>query len=176
MGDKGSKDKGKREAKKEPQKTAKQKRRRSSRRRNLMTDGHDAAVGPGEDETDPLEAQQWLLESSLALAFDAYDEAIQAKQRDPVVFVLDCEDAIGGEIARSWLGEELIADAIADRALEDEESETTVFAHAFPFAQCRTEVPAVFPYLKPALRTAARRWVPGDLGHRRRCVGVDRAV
>ena len=115
-----------------------------------MTDGHEAAVGPGGDEIDSLEAQQWLLESSLALAFDAYDEAIQAKQRDPVVFVLDCEDAIGGEIARSWLGEELIADAIADRALEDEESETTVFAHAFPFAQCRTEVPAVFPYLKPA--------------------------
>jgi hypothetical protein len=85
------------------------------------------------------------------LAFEAYDEAIRAKQRDPVVVVLDCEDAIGGEIARSWLGEEIIADAIADRALEDEESETTVFVHAFPFAQCRTEVPAVFPYLKGAL-------------------------
>jgi hypothetical protein len=96
-----------------------------------------------------LEAQQWLLESSLALAFDAYDEAVAANARDPVVFILDCEDAVGSEIARSWLGEQAIADAIADRALEDEESETTVFAHAFPFAKCRTEVPAVFPYLAP---------------------------
>lgn len=99
-------------------------------------------------EDDALEAQQWLLESSLPLAFDAYDEAVRAKQRDPVVFILDCEDAIGGEIARSWLGEQVIADAIADRALEDDESETTVFAYAFPLAKCRTEVPAVFPYLE----------------------------
>jgi hypothetical protein len=101
----------------------------------------------GDEDLDALEAQQWLLESSLPLAFDAYDEAVRAKQRDPVVFILDCEDAIGGEIARSWLGEQVIADAIADRSLEDDESETTVFAHAFPLAKCRTEVPAVFPYL-----------------------------
>ena len=101
---------------------------------------------------DPLEAQQLLLESSLELAFSAYDEALKAKLRDPVVFLLDCEDAIGGEIARSWLGEEAVADAIADHAAADEEqeTETTVFAHAFPFAKCRTEVPAVFPYLRPA--------------------------
>ena len=101
---------------------------------------------------DPLEAQQLLLESSLELAFSAYDEALKAKLRDPVVFLLDCEDAIGGEIARSWLGEEAVADAIADHAgSDDDEAETTVFAHAFPFAKCRTEVPAVFPYLRPAL-------------------------
>lgn len=106
--------------------------------------------GDSSSEDDALEAQQWLLESSLALVFDAYDEAVAANERDPVVFILDCEDAVGGEIARSWLGEQAIADAIADRALEDEESETTVFAHAFPFAKCRTEVPAVFPYLKGA--------------------------
>jgi hypothetical protein len=102
------------------------------------------------DDDVALEAQQWLLESSLPLAFGAYDEAVAAKMRDPVVFVLDCEDDLGSEIARSWLGDEAIEDAIADR---DDESETTVFAHAFPFARCRTEVPAVFPYLKPALET-----------------------
>ncbi len=104
---------------------------------------------------DPLEVQQLLLESSLELAFSAYDEALAAKLRDPVVFLLDCEDAIGGEIARSWLGEEIVADAIADRAgsADEELAETTVFAYAFPFAECRTEVPAVFPYLRPALET-----------------------
>jgi hypothetical protein len=105
------------------------------------------------DESDALEAQQLLLESSLELAFSAYDEALRARLRDPVVFLLDCEDEIGGEIARSWLGDEIIADAIADRAASDKEAETTVFAHAFPFAKCQTEVPAVFPYLSPALKT-----------------------
>jgi hypothetical protein len=102
-------------------------------------------LSPDDDVT--LEAQQWLLESSLPLAFSAYDEAVAAKQRDPVVFVLDCEDDLGSEIARSWLGDEAVEDAIADR---EDEAETTVFAHAFPFAKCRTEVPAVFPYLQPA--------------------------
>ncbi len=109
------------------------------------------------DESDALEAQQLLLESSLELAFRAYDDALRAKLRDPVVFLLDCEDEIGGEIARSWLGEDTIADAIADRVgsddATDDESETTVFAHAFPFAKCQTEVPAVFPYLSLALET-----------------------
>ena len=116
-----------------------------------MTDFPDD--GLTEEET--LEAQQLLLESSLKLAFGAYDEALAAGLRDPVVFLLDCEDAIGGEIARSWLGEETVADAINDRAASanEELAETTVFAHAFPFAQCRTEIPAVFPYLSPALET-----------------------
>src|SRR5690349_1854211 len=65
-----------------------------------------------DDLNDALEAQQWLLESSLPLVFEAYDDAIQRKVVDPVVVLLDCEDAIGGEIARSWLGEETVEDAI----------------------------------------------------------------
>jgi hypothetical protein len=101
-------------------------------------------------EDDALEAQQWLLETSLPLAFSAYDEALAANMRDPVVFVLDCEDSVGGEIARSWLGDQIVEDAITDR---DEDSETTVFAYAFPLAKCRTEVPAVFPYLQPAFNS-----------------------
>jgi uncharacterized protein (DUF1684 family) len=99
------------------------------------------------DDEVALEAQQWLLETSLPLAFSAYDEGLAARMRDPVVFLLDCEDAVGNEIARSWLGDQIVEDAISDR---DEDSETTVFAYAFPFAKCRTEVPAVFPYLQPA--------------------------
>ena len=120
-----------------------------------MTDGQRSSKNRDDEEGDPLEAQQMLLESSLELAFSAYDDALKAKLRDPVVFLLDCEDAIGGEIARSWLGAETIADAIADRAAGEDaaseaETETTVFAHAFPFAKCRAEVPAVFPYLSAA--------------------------
>lgn len=106
----------------------------------------DSGESPVDDSA--LEAQQWLLESSLELAFEAYDEAVAGKMRNPVVFVLDCEDSIGGEIARGWLGADVVADAIADREANDADSETTVFAHAFPLAKCRTGVPAVFPYLK----------------------------
>lgn len=109
-----------------------------------------------DDLDDALEAQQWLLETSLPLVFEAYDDALQRQVEDPVVVLLDCEDAIGGEIARSWLGEETVDDAILHQSDDlDEESEaTTVFAVAFSLEECRTEVPAVFPYLEPALAAA----------------------
>jgi hypothetical protein len=116
----------------------------------VIVDAPQDAENLSPEDDAALETQQWLLETSLPLAFSAYDEALAAKMRDPVVFVLDCEDSVGGEIARSWLGDEAVDDAIADR---DEDSETTVFAYAFPLAKCRAEVPAVFPYLKPVFDT-----------------------
>jgi hypothetical protein len=99
-----------------------------------------------------LEAQQLLLETSLPLAFEAFDDAIKRNIKDPVVVLLDCEDEIGGEIARTWLGDEAVEDAIAHNAATDPTAnETTVFAHAFSLEECRREVPPVFPYLAPAL-------------------------
>jgi hypothetical protein len=101
---------------------------------------------------DALEAQQMLLETSLPLVFETYDDAQKRKVKEPVVLLLDCEDPIGGEIARSWLGDEAVEDAITHQAASDpSEGETTVFAVAFPLAECRREIPAVFPYLEPAL-------------------------
>lgn len=97
-----------------------------------------------------LEAQQELLESSLALVFSAYDDAVKRNARAPVVILLDCEDTIGGEIARGWLGDEAVSDAILAQHDEDDSGETTtVFAYAFPWKKCRREIPAVFPYLAP---------------------------
>ncbi len=96
-----------------------------------------------------LQEQQSLLESSLALAFSAYDSAKQEGMSDPVVLLLDCEDAIGGEIARGWLGEETVAEVIQERQSQKPTDETTVFAQAFPWTQCCSEVPAVFDYLAP---------------------------
>lgn len=100
------------------------------------------------------DAQEQLLEDSLPVVFQAYDDARQRRIKDPVVFLLDCEDEIGGQIARSWVGDEAVDDAIAEQQSEtsdpSETSRTTVFAVAFPFRQCRSEVPAVFPYLQPA--------------------------
>ncbi len=101
-----------------------------------------------------LESQQALLETSLPVAFSAYDEACREGMAVPVVFLLDCEDAIGGEIARSWLGAEIVDTAIEHQHLQEEGQETTVFAYAFPLARCREEVPKVFPYLQPVFEEA----------------------
>jgi hypothetical protein len=99
-----------------------------------------------------LEAQQLLLETSLPLAFETYDDAVSRNVDHPVVLVLDCEDEIGGEIARSWLGDEAVDDAISYQAASDPAGDaTTVFAYAFSLEECRREVPPVFPYLAPAL-------------------------
>lgn len=95
-----------------------------------------------------LEAQQMLLESSLELAFQTYD-AVREKMRDPVVFLLDCEDAVGGEIARSWLGDDTVDEAIAAQRSDGDSDKTTIFLCAFPYLKCRSEVPAVFAYLAP---------------------------
>ena len=100
-----------------------------------------------------LQQQQSLLESSLPAAFAAYDTAKKQGMPAPVVFLLDCEDEIGGEIAQSWLGDQTVIDAIAHRQSQADQDEpdlsTTVFAYAFPFEQCLSEVPQVFPYLAP---------------------------
>jgi hypothetical protein len=107
---------------------------------------------PSDNLEAALEAQQMLLETSLPLAFEAYDDAIKRKLKDPVVLLLDCEDQIGGEIARTWLGDEAVEDAIAHNAASDPSAdETTVFAYAFSLEECRREIPPVFPYLAPAL-------------------------
>lgn len=102
---------------------------------------------------DALQQQQNLLETSLPAAFLAYDTAKKQGMASPVVFLLDCEDEIGNEIAQGWLGDQAVDDAISHRQSQatDEELDdtTTVFAHAFPLDQCRDEVPVVFPYLAP---------------------------
>jgi hypothetical protein len=107
---------------------------------------------PAPDLEESLEAQQTLLETSLPLAFETYDDAVSRNVKNPVVLVLDCEDEIGGEIARGWLGDEAVDDAISHHAASDPSDDaTTVFAYAFSLEECRREVPPVFPYLAPAL-------------------------
>jgi len=107
-------------------------------------------------EDSALHGQQELLENSLPAAFSAFDLAQGEGMAEPVVFLLDCEDEIGGEIARSWLGDEAVDEAIEQRRLQEaeEEGNTTVFAYAFPIEKCRKEVPAIFPYLEPVFREA----------------------
>lgn len=102
------------------------------------------------DEFDPTEA---LVESSLPLVFETYDAAIKERIREPVILLIDCEDAIGREIAEAWLGPEVVEDAILAVQAEQEGAaadHTTVLARAMPRAACRKEIPAVFPYLRGA--------------------------
>ena len=113
-------------------------------------------------EDSALEAQQELLETSLPLVFDAYDAATTSGMRQPVVFLLDCEDAIGREIAEGWLSTEAVRAAVEQQQLlaadvAEAGSQTTVFAHAFPLEDCRTEVPEVFPYLTPVFSADSPR-------------------
>ena len=102
------------------------------------------------DEHSAAEAQQQLLESSLPLVFQAYDEATADAMAEPVVFLLDCEDPIGQQIATAWLGAESVRNAVAEQQLAEHSDDlTTVFAHAFSWAESRREVPIVFDYLAP---------------------------
>lgn len=102
------------------------------------------------DERLAAEMQQELLESCLEVVFEAYDEALDDQMIEPVVFVIDCEDEIGVQIANTWLGESTVRDAVAEQKLEAPGSDlTTVFARAFPLAESREEVPLVFDYLAP---------------------------
>lgn len=98
-----------------------------------------------------LEDQQTLAESSLPVIFEMYDDALEEGTENPVVLLIDCQDPLGSEIARAWLGDETVEEAIAQQAAEGEgqflEGETTVFAAAFSLEQCREQVPQVFPYL-----------------------------
>ncbi|MGL4514348.1 MAG: hypothetical protein ACRCT8_14770 [Lacipirellulaceae bacterium] len=124
-----------------------------------------------DDDIDPeleaaLEAQQWLAESSLGAVFEAYDEAVEQGLEAPVVVLVDCEDELGSEIARGWLGDEAVDDAIlwresddqlaaeaeesAEDELDEDEERTTVFARAVGWTDCRDEIAEAFPYLSDA--------------------------
>jgi hypothetical protein len=105
----------------------------------------------GDDEQD-MEGRQSLVEHCLPALFDAYDQAQTDGILDPVIFLIDCEDPIGGEIARQWEGDDGVDVAIlanADDSPADSEGEgpTTTLVRAFPFADCQHDIPEVFPYL-----------------------------
>lgn len=101
-----------------------------------------------ESDADALEAQQELLEICLPAVFTAFDEAVERDVERPVVILLDCEDAIGGQIARGWLGDDAVDEAIAEVGTTDlDEEAITVFAFGFSWEECQREIPQVFPYL-----------------------------
>jgi len=116
--------------------------------------------GSSGDEAQDMEAKETLIESSLAQVFAEYDFARQHKMKDPVVFLLDCEDEVGSPMARGWEGDEAVDAAIQENreqadepGASAEESATqryvTTLARAFPLSECRLELPKYFPDLMP---------------------------
>ncbi len=114
------------------------------------------------DEQTAAALREHLVESNFKQVLDGYQAAIKGGEKNPVVFLLDCEDPIGGEIARAWEGDEAVDEAILDAqheqpsgdaaseegsSQESTETRTTILVRAFPFADCREEIPEVFPYL-----------------------------
>lgn len=100
-------------------------------------------------------AHEAMIESSLSLLFATYDEATKDGVGEPVLFLIDCEDSIGGEIARAWAGGDAVDDAVyLEQSERVEGNATTVFARALPLSDCRKEVPVVFPYLADVLAGA----------------------
>ncbi|MAT68858.1 MAG: hypothetical protein CMJ58_04985 [Planctomycetaceae bacterium] len=104
-----------------------------------------------------LEAQQALLETCLPQVFAEYDDAIRRGVKQPVVVVVDCEDGIGGQIARAWAGDDEVDAAIAEQQ-QDRTSgdETTTLSRAVSFAEAKREIPQVFPYLEPVFAAPPR--------------------
>lgn len=116
--------------------------------------GHDRP-----DESSALEAQQEFVESALELVFQTHAGAIEEGVPEPIVVLLDCEDELGGQIARGWLGDQTVDDAIAlehagasDGEEPDATEVTTAFAHAMPLAEAAGELSEAFPYLADSLQ------------------------
>lgn len=117
----------------------------------LLMSTSDAA--PQDDPNDDaLEAHQLLVESSLPLVFEAFDDALEDNIAQPMIVLVDCEDELGGQVARGWLGDEVVDDAIAAEVPDEdsEEEQTTVFARAIAWKEARKEIAEAFPYLADA--------------------------
>lgn len=104
------------------------------------------------DPDDPLEQQALLVESSLPLVFQAYDDALDDGVATPLVVLVDCEDDLGSQIVRGWLGDDAVDDAIAEQPPESDDGQalTTVFARAVPWSEA-SALGEAFPYLAETL-------------------------
>lgn len=95
-----------------------------------------------------LEQQQDLVEANLPTVFTAYDEAKTEEINEPLILLVDCEDELGGQIARGWLGDEQVDNAISiENQSKESESLTTLFALPTEWQESREELSESFPYL-----------------------------
>lgn len=77
----------------------------------------------------------------------AHNWALTQNMRDPVVFLVDCEDDVGGRLARAWLGAAAVEAQIAARKRGERPGLTVVLARPVPFEEAQTIIQFDFPYL-----------------------------
>ncbi len=113
---------------------------------------HNFTGSTGDSERD-MDGREALVEGCLARLFSAFDSGCAEGFSDPVVLLVDCEDAIGASIARDWEGNDAVDAAImanADDAEDQESFPTTILIRVVFFADGQQELPKLFPYLKDA--------------------------
>ena len=109
----------------------------------------DVQGSTGNQEYD-MEGRGQFVEDCLGRLVDAYESACREGVSNPIVFLIDCEDAVGATIARAWEGDDAVDSAILANAgdgRDEEEKIATVLTRAFAFKESRQEVSSLFPYL-----------------------------
>lgn len=109
---------------------------------------------PERDLEADMDAREELLEGSLSQVLDVYGEALEDNIYLPVVFLVDCEDELGGKLARDWVGREEVDEAIASNRESSNNAMTTTFAQCLSFQDCQDDVPKMFPYLQGSFQQA----------------------
>ena len=118
--------------------------------RDLSDHNFTGSTGDSEKDMDGREA---LVEGCLDRLFVAFDSGCEEGFLDPVVLLVDCEDAIGAPVARSWEGNDAVDAAImenADAAEDPEKFPTTILIRVVSFTDGQQELPKWFPYLQDA--------------------------
>ena len=77
----------------------------------------------------------------------AHASGISKSMADPVVFLVDCEDDVGGRLARTWLGGPAVDQQIAARKRGERPGHTVVLARPVPFDEVEVMLRFDFPYL-----------------------------
>ena len=89
-----------------------------------------------------------LIEVCLHQIFAAFDEGCQQMIDTPVVFLVDCQDEIGGGLARAWKGDAAVERFVKEQSGKGATQDSVIMlAAAYAYADCCQEVPETFPYL-----------------------------
>lgn len=109
---------------------------------------------PERDLEADMDAREELLEGSLEQVYTVYEESLGEGVYFPVVFLVDCEDELGGRLARDWVGREEVDEAIEANHAGGSNTITTTFAQCLSFQDCQDYVPQMFPYLQGSFQQA----------------------
>jgi hypothetical protein len=109
---------------------------------------------PERDLEADMDAREELLEGSMEQVYTVYEESLQDGVYLPVVFLVDCEDELGGKLARDWVGREEVDEAIESNRSDSKRALTTTFAQCLSFQDCQDYVPKMFSYLQGSFQQA----------------------